>query len=291
MKLTIRDEERGKRLDQFVLALFPTLSRAFIKRLIEEGKITVNGEVLKSGHRLRVGQLVAIDFDPSELEQIESIELPVIYEDADVLVVNKPAGVISHARGKFWNEPSVASFVREKTAQIGERAGIVHRLDRATSGVMICAKNATAMAYLQKQFSERTVEKSYVAIIAGTLDPAKAIIDIPIGRNPAKPQTFMADPNGKSAITTYEVMNETGLHSELKLLPKTGRTHQLRVHLKHIGHPIVGDTLYGGEEAERLYLHAASLKIKLPSDGTVREFIAPIPEEFTQLMEQDSEHG
>jgi 23S rRNA pseudouridine1911/1915/1917 synthase len=289
MKLTIGEDERGKRLDQFALGLYPVLSRAFIKRLIEEGKITVNGEILKSGHRLRVGQTVSIDFDPSELEQIESIDLPVLYEDEDVIVVDKPSGVISHARGKFWNEPSVASFVRERSGQIGERAGIVHRLDRATSGVMICAKNTRTLQYLQRQFADRTVQKTYVAIIRGTLSPPKAIIDVALTRNPAKPQTFMADPNGKSAITTYEVTQDNGTYAEVTLLPKTGRSHQLRVHLEYVGHPIVGDQLYGGEPAERLYLHAASLQITLPS-GESKLFSAPVPDVFHSLMKAAEPH-
>ncbi|MCW1908193.1 MAG: RluA family pseudouridine synthase [Candidatus Saccharibacteria bacterium] len=290
MKLTIDENDRGKRLDQFVLALYPALSRAFIKRLIEDGKITVNQEVLKSGHRLRIGQIVDIQFDPVELEQIESIDLPVLYEDDDVLVVDKPSGVISHARGKFWNEPSVASFVRERSGQVGERAGIVHRLDRATSGVMICAKNSQALKFLQRQFADRTVEKTYIAIIRGTLDPPKAIIDVALARNPAKPQTFMADPNGKSAVTTYEITKDNGVYSEVTMLPKTGRSHQLRVHLHYVGHPIVGDLLYGGEPAERLLLHAASLRITLPS-GETKLFEAPLPAAFNTIMKSEKMHA
>jgi 23S rRNA pseudouridine1911/1915/1917 synthase len=263
--------------------LLPTLSRAYIQKLIEDEKrITINGEETKPGYKVRIGDKLKIDFDPSELEQIEDIDLPVLYEDDAVLVVNKPAGVISHARGKFWNEPSVASFVRQKTGQSGERAGIVHRLDRATSGVMICAKNQTALSWLQKQFSQRKVKKTYIAVISGHMNESEAIIDMPIARNPNKPQTFHVSQTGKTAQTHYTVTSSTDLHSTLVLTPATGRTHQLRVHLKSLGHPIVGDELYGGEPAPRLMLHAYQLELTLPG-GERKIFDAPLPPEFNEI--------
>ncbi len=282
------------RLDHYVLAKHPGLSRSYAARLIDEGKVLVNGEVSKPGYRIREKDKVAINFDPTELEQIEDIDLPILYEDKDVLVIDKPAGVISHSRGKFWNEPSVASFVRQKPRlsdwkdgqadQEGERAGIVHRLDRVTSGVMVCAKNAEAMSFLQKQFSKRQVKKTYIAIVSGHLEPLEAIIDMPIARNPSRPQTFRADPTGKEARTKYFVEESVGSHDKVRLEPETGRTHQIRVHLHETGHPIVGDHLYGGEEADRLFLHAVSLELKLPS-GEHKVFESPLPDNFTKQME------
>jgi 23S rRNA pseudouridine1911/1915/1917 synthase len=166
----------------------------------------------------------------------------------------------------------------------GERAGIVHRLDRATSGVMICAKTPEATAWLQKQFSPRKVTKHYVAIVEGTIEPEEAIIDIPIGRNPKEPSTFRADINGKPATTHYKVLKTHNNHSLIGLKPETGRTHQLRVHLNYLNHPIVGDTLYGGAKADRMYLHAQSLDIVLPSKE-LQHFEAPLPKIFNDKMD------
>ena len=161
----------------------------------------------------------------------------------------------------------------------GERAGIVHRLDRATSGVMICAKTPEALSWLQKQFSERKVKKTYVAVVKGALSEPEAVIDMPIERNPRKPQTFRVGANGKPSVTAYKVLKTGNGYSLLELKPTTGRTHQLRVHLHKLGHPIVGDELYDGPEAERLFLHATSLEITLP-DKQRKTFEAPAPLSF-----------
>jgi 23S rRNA pseudouridine1911/1915/1917 synthase len=165
----------------------------------------------------------------------------------------------------------------------GNRAGIVHRLDRATSGVMILAKNPDTLSMLQKQFSQRKTKKAYEAIIVGSLPNPEANIDMPIERNPKKPQTFRVGVNGKTAQTYYKTVKTNDKYSLLELKPVTGRTHQLRVHLKQLDHPIVGDTLYGGKVADRLYLHAKSLEITVP--GSQRKvFDAEVPKEFDQLL-------
>lgn len=283
---------RGMRLDQYVVEKHPRLSRSYAVRLIEGGQVLVNGTSEKPGYKIRQNDAVTIDFDESALDVIPDIDLPVIYEDENVIVVNKPAGVISHARGRYWDEPSVASFVRSRVASQEEwadqpgqptRAGIVHRLDRATSGVMICAKNPATLKYLQKQFGDRTVKKKYMAIVTGHLSPEEAIIDIPIERNPNAPSTFRPGAQGKPAQTHYIVVKRVPHYDQVELSPMTGRTHQLRVHLSHVGHSIVGDTLYGGQEAERLYLHAQRLEITLP--GGLRTVLeAPLPEEFNVLV-------
>ncbi len=200
-----------------------------------------------------------------------------------MLVVDKPAGVISHSRGKYWDEPSVASFVRQKTGQEGDRAGIVHRLDRATSGVMICTKNVESLKWLQKQFSQRKVVKKYIAVVEGHPEKKEAIIDMPIERNPKFPATFRTGSNGKVAQTSYQVISSNENYSMLELSPLTGRTHQLRVHLKQIGHPILGDTLYDGKPFERLLLHALNITIALPG-GQKQTFEAPLPPIFKETI-------
>jgi 23S rRNA pseudouridine1911/1915/1917 synthase len=278
---------RAERLDQYVIRQLPSLSRGYASRLIAEGKVTVNGEPQhKAGYKLRATDEVTIDYDDTKELQIADIELPVIYEDKDCVVINKPVGLLTHSKGPFNPEPTVESWLRSRLdpkAMSGERAGIVHRLDRATSGVMICAKTPEALSWLQKQFSQRKVKKTYSAVVQGVLKQPKAIIDMPIERNPKKPQTFRVGSNGKTATTAYKVTASDGVYSLVELTPTTGRTHQLRVHLEHLGHPILGDTFYGGKTAERLFLHAHSLEITLPNRQR-QTFTVPVPPLFEEQV-------
>jgi 23S rRNA pseudouridine1911/1915/1917 synthase len=278
----------GLRLDQYVVREKPMLSRAYAARLIAEGRILVNGQINKAGYKLRDADTITIDYNEADEPQVPDIDLPILYEDDDCIVIDKPAGVLTHNKGVRFVEATVASFVRSRTKLWeGERPGIVHRLDRATSGVIICAKNPQALSWLQKQFHDRLVKKSYAAIITGSLEPAEAIIDMPIERNPKTPASFRVGANGKSAQTRYKVAQTSidGNHSILELQPATGRTHQLRVHLAHHHHPIVGDVLYSGEPADRMYLHAHTLTITLPN-GQKKIFEAPLPSSFQAKLQE-----
>ncbi|HTE58132.1 MAG TPA: RluA family pseudouridine synthase [Verrucomicrobiae bacterium] len=289
--LIVDEETKGKRFDVVATEMLPMLSRAYVHVLIEGKRVLLNDHQEKAGYKLRMGDVISTDFNAKEIDQIADIDLPIIYEDDNVLVVNKPEGIISHSRGRYWNEPSVASFVRQKTAATGYdpvagpsvgadgRAGIVHRLDRATSGVMICAKNQQTLSFLQKQFSQRKVKKTYMAVVTGHLDPEEAAIDMPIERNPKAPATFRVGANGKPSVTVYHVETKGKTDDLVRLEPTTGRTHQLRVHLTHQDHPIVGDVLYDGAPADRLFLHALSLEITLPG-GERKTFTAPLPKVF-----------
>ena len=287
---------RAERLDQRVVALMPLLSRSFATKLINDGKVTVNGEVVtKGGTKLKPEDVVTIDYQEEEFV-IPTIKLPVLYEDDDCVVINKPIGLLTHSKGAFNPEASVATWlhnrIEDKTLieadahQPNRRAGIVHRLDRATSGVMIAAKTAKALTWLQRQFSQRKAKKTYIAIVSGHLKQPEAVIDMPIERNPKAPATFRVGPNGKPAITHYKVLQETDHLTLLELQPETGRTHQLRVHLSQLGHPIVGDTLYHGKTAERMFLHAASLEITTPARER-QIFTAPVPKQFKELLDGD----
>ncbi len=288
---------RAERLDQRVVALMPLLSRSFATKLINDGKVTVNGQVVtKGGTKLKPEDEVVIDYHEEEFV-IPEIELPVLYEDDDCVLISKPIGLLTHSKGAFNPEASVATWlhnrIEDKTLveadahQPNRRAGIVHRLDRATSGVMIAAKTAKALTWLQKQFSQRKAKKTYIAIVSGHLRQPEAVIDMPIERNPKAPATFRVGPNGKPAVTHYKVLQETDHLTMLELQPETGRTHQLRVHLGQLGHPIVGDTLYHGKPGKRMFLHAASLEITLPSRER-QVFAAPVPEEFEDLLNGDT---
>lgn len=255
-----------RRLDQYVVQQVPGISRAQAAKLIVQGEVTVNGhKVTKASFKLQPDDSVAVNFQPRQVV-VEELELPILYEDDDCLVINKPVGVLAHSKSAYNPEATVASWLAPRLKGLsGERAGIVHRLDRATSGVMICAKTAQAQAWLQKQFALRRTKKTYEAVVKGRLTPAEAVIDMPIERNPKRPQTFRVGANGKSAVTVYRQVENGRRYSLLELKPETGRTHQLRVHLQKLGHPIVGDTLYGGGPADRLYLHAQCLEITLPN--------------------------
>ncbi len=282
LRVTGKTEQR---LDVFLVNKMPNVNRSFIKRLCDTGKINVNDVLAKPSEKLKSGDIVFVDFDLTTLDHIPKISLPILYEDDDVIVINKPAGILTHSKGAFNPEATVATFIKDKLNHMtDERAGIVHRLDRATSGVIICAKSPAALKWLQKQFATRNVKKTYVAIVQGRPKPDAAVIEMPIERNPKHPQSFRTSSTGKEAITEYEVQTEKNDYSQLVLRPKTGRTHQLRVHLKQLGHPIVGDVLYGGEPAQRVYLHALTLELTLPN-RTRKTFEAPLPNEFKAFPE------
>lgn len=276
--------EEAKRLDACVAGQHE-LSRSFVNVLLDQGKVTVNGNVVyKPSTKVHPGDVIVLDYQPTELHDIPEINLEILYQDDDCVVINKPIGVLTHSKGAFNPEATVSTFIRQFTIGMEDnRGGIVHRLDRVTSGVLICAKHEKALLWLQKQFADRKTKKVYNAVVSGTPEPSEASIDMPIQRNPKKPQTFRVGPNGKIAVTNYKVLQSGENHSLVELRPITGRTHQLRVHLSQIGHPIVGDVLYDGEPADRTYLHALSLEITLPN-GQQQTFSAPLPAEFNAII-------
>jgi len=261
---TIEDEDIGKRLDVFCQSNFSEYSRSTLQKFLKNESILVNGEPSRASYKLRSTD--KITFAGVDNSNIEQIELEILYEDDDCVVINKPAGILSHSKGALNFEATVASWLEPRIQDIdGDRAGIVHRLDRGTSGVMICAKTNEAQIFLQKQFADRKVRKVYLAVVKGTMTPEEAIIDMPIQRNPNSPSRFKVSVNGKKARTHYKTLRKANGYSLLELVPETGRTHQLRVHLAQMKHSIIGDIFYLGEEADRLYLHAESLEILLPS--------------------------
>jgi len=269
-----------KRLDVILAERYPDLSRSTWQKHIRAGHVSVNNTV-QTSPKYDVSDTDSISVAlPAETDYDEHT-LPIIYLDDNVIVINKPIGVLTHAKGAINEEFTVAEFFRRYTT-VGldtNRPGIIHRLDRDTSGVMIGARNPETAALLQKQFADRKAKKTYLAIVTGSLKHQEAKIDLPIGRNPSAPSTFRVDAGGKPAVTTYTVLAESNGQSLVKLQPKTGRTHQLRVHMEYLGAPILGDRVYG-KAADRLYLHAAELEVTIPG-GERKVFTAPAPEEFT----------
>lgn len=321
---TITPSESGQRLDVFCVAQLPQLSRAFLQKAIKAGQITVNGKLVKPRQILKAGDEVAANI-ASEIPATPPVSdtvpenILVLYEDKDVVVINKPAGVEVHA-GMIPGQPTVTAWFEKKypnAKNIGEdegRPGIVHRLDKDTSGVLILAKTPRALEHLKKEFKNRRAKKEYLALVYGVPTMKKGRITRPIARSPRNPmrRTISAEPRGdegalrgKPAVTEWQVeqkLDKAGAaprrsstsgsgYTLLRLFPFTGRTHQLRVHLHFLGHPIVGDKLYTfkrqrpPEGVQRQLLHAESLTLTLPT-GRRRIFTAPLPEDFQNALER-----
>jgi 23S rRNA pseudouridine1911/1915/1917 synthase len=271
------------RLDLELVDRFPGTSRSTWQKHIKAGHVIVNGEPATSAKQeIIVSDDIAASIP--DATDFSKSELPVVYIDDNVIVINKPVGVLSHSKGALNDEFTVADFFARYSTYNSDtnRPGIIHRLDRDTSGIMIGARNAETATLLQKQFADRKTKKTYVAVVDGIPKSPKAQIDLPIARNPSAPSTFRVDVKGKAALTKYEVLAEKDNQALVRLEPRTGRTHQLRVHMRYIGTPINGDKVYG-KASDRLYLHAASLEITIPISDR-RVFSAPIPSEFTDLF-------
>ncbi len=272
-----------KRLDVLLAERFPDKSRSTWQKLIKRGAVHIDGQpIVLPKHEVTEAMPIQITL-PADVDHSDR-ELPVIYLDDHVIVINKPVGILTHAKGALADEFTVADFVRRYTT-VGldtNRPGIVHRLDRDTSGVLIAARTPEAFALLKSQFSDRKAKKTYVAILNGIPTTPHAIIEAPIGRDPRQPSTFRVDPKGKSATTEYRVVAQHDKHCLVILKPQTGRTHQLRVHMAYINCPIFGDRVYG-TASDRLYLHAHTLEVTLP-DSQRHIFEVPIPQEFVGIF-------
>ena len=264
------ERELKLRLDHLIVGIYKSYNRSTLQKFIESGFVKVDGEVVKKpNQRFPEGVKVELVI-PEELKNAD-VQPEVIYEDDNVLVVNKPAGLLSEAKGEYCPERTLADF-----------GYVVHRLDRDTSGVIILAKNEEVQKFLKKQFQARKVHKTYYAVVEGRPKLDEARIDLPMLRDRKRPTTFRVDPNGKPAETFYRLVKTNGKYSLVELKPTSGRTHQLRVHMKYLGYPILGDPVYG-KAGKRLYLHARDLEITLPG-GKRRTFTVPVPEEFEDVF-------
>ena len=266
--------EEKVRLDILMKEIYKSYNRSSLQKFIESGFVTVDGELcLKPNAKFARG--VKLDLKVPDIIKNADLKPEIIYEDDNVIVVNKPSGLLSEAKGEYCPERTLADY-----------GFVAHRLDRDTSGVMILAKSEEVQKFLKKQFQDRKVHKIYYAVVPGQLKLDEARIDLPLIRDLKRPTTFRVDANGKPAETFYKVLKSDDKHSLVELRPTTGRTHQLRVHMKYLGHPIMGDTVYGGEKADRLMLHAGSLEITLPG-GVRKVFEVPVPREFKDVFRAD----
>ena len=287
----------GERLDVFIARSLPELTRSRVRRLIDEGLVTIDGRrPAKAGVALEAGRRVAVTLPPPEPPELqpEAIPLRIVYEDADLLVIDKPAGLTvhpapGHAAHTLVN--ALLAYCPELAGVGGEgRPGIVHRIDKDTSGLILVAKNDAAHASLARQLKARQVEKTYLALVRGRPDPPEGAIDAPVGRHPKQRKKQAVVEGGRAARTRYRVLRALDGYSLLEVRPETGRTHQIRVHLASIGHPVAGDALYGRgatpPSLRRQFLHAHRLAFSHPRTGARLELEAPLAQDLAFVLEE-----
>lgn len=288
------------RLDKYVSEQLPDLSRTYLQQLISDGALLVDGFLRRPSFKMTPGQVVTLNLPEVEVTEIiaEDIPLDIVYEDSDILMISKVAGMVvhpaaGHPSGTLVN--AVLHHAPEISIQGSTRPGIIHRLDKDTSGIMVVAKSDRAQTSLAEQWMGRNVQKRYLVLATGVVEEDSAKVDAPIGRNPANRQQMAAVRNGKDAISHFTVIERFDDCTLLDVTIETGRTHQIRVHLNFIGHAVVGDLLYGNKVSARIaedlglnrqFLHATSLGFAMPGSGEDRVFEAPLPQDLQSVLDQ-----
>lgn len=297
---TVSTEEIGQRLDRYLVDRLPTLSRSQVQSWITGDAIQVNGRTSKSGYALRAGDEILVDPAPilARVNQVQAHPLPldIVYEDADLLVINKAPGMVVHPAPGHSEDTLVnallAHYPQMRASETDQRPGIVHRLDRDTSGLLIVAKHTRAQAALIEQMQRHEIVKRYLALVEGNVSLDQGSIDAPIGRDPRhRQQMAISAVASRAARTHFRVLERFARHTLLLLELETGRTHQIRVHLKAIGHPVVGDPTYGSGSAlrgirlQRQFLHASQLQFTHPFSGERLQFTAPLPADLQNVLD------
>ncbi len=300
-EIIVEQSEEKNRLDSYIASKDLELSRSMIKKLLEDGKITVNGEITKASYKVQLNDKIEIDIEKPKEVKLEAQEIPldVIYEDNDILVVNKQKGLVVHPGngnldGTLAN--AVMAHCKDSLSGIGGelRPGIVHRLDKDTSGLLIIAKNDKAHIKMSEQIKDRKVKKTYIALVRGIISENEATINMPIGRSTKDRKKMAVTKNGKEAITHFKVLNRfttnKASYTLLEVKIDTGRTHQIRVHMAEIGHPVIGDTVYSNGKNEfgvvGQCLHAKKLEFTHPITEKEMNLEAPLPEYFEKIIEE-----
>ena len=282
----------GERLDRFLADRHDDLSRSHVSGLVDRGLVKVNGAPAKASYRLRGGEMVEVEVAPPQPTQLapQDIPLAVVYEDDDVLVVDKPAGMVVHPAPGHPIGTLVNALLGRmpELARIedGLRPGIVHRLDKDTSGLMVVAKSRRSHDYVARQLKERAVRKVYTALVEGRLEPSEGTVEAPIGRDPRNRKRMAVVQGGRDAQTAFGILKRLPGYTLVEAQPKTGRTHQIRVHFASLGHPLAGDGVYGARDIGlgRHFLHAGVLGFRLPGDGRYVEHRAQLPPELSAAL-------
>ena len=290
-------EESGKRLDAYITSIDSEITRTAAQRLIEQGNILVNGEKKKTAYKVSNGDIITIEKEePKEIElKAQNIPIDIIYEDDDIIVVNKTKGMVVHPAngnpdGTLVN--AIMAICKDSLSGIGGeiRPGIVHRLDKDTSGLLIVAKNYKAHVNMSEQIKNHEVKKTYIALVRGVVKENEATIDMPIGRSTSDRKKMAVIKTGRNAVTHIKVLKRYNKYTLLQVNIETGRTHQIRVHLSHIGYPIVGDYTYSNGKNEfgvvGQCLHAKCLEFKHPITGAEMKLEAPLPKYFEEIIQK-----
>ena len=295
--LRASEESKNQRLDAFLASSLDGLTRSQATRLIESGEVAVNGRAVSKSYKLAGGEDIAVTLpEPEPVEAVpQDIPLDVVYEDADVIVVNKPSGMVVHPAPGHPDGTLVNALLYHCAGTLSGvggalRPGIVHRIDRDTSGLIIAAKNDAAHQYLSAQLADHTLARTYECIVVGKLREDRGTVDAPIARHPADRKRMAVVAGGREAVTHWEVIARYPGYTHVRCRLETGRTHQIRVHMAYIGHPILGDTVYGAKkEVPGLTgqcLHAVGLRFLHPRTHEVVELSCPLPEEFTRMLQK-----
>ncbi len=291
-------EDADKRLDVWLTAALDDFSRSYVEKLIQEGNVTICGKHVKSGYKLKPGDTVEVIIpEPKQLEvKAEEIALDIIHEDDDIIVINKPRGMVVHPAAGNYSGTLVNALLRHCSGSLSDingviRPGIVHRIDKDTSGVLVIAKNNKSHTILSEMLKEHDINRIYTAVAEGVFTEDQGTVDAPIGRHPVDRKKMAVNiKNGRRAVTHFKVLERFGKTTLLELRLETGRTHQIRVHMSYIGHPLVGDSVYGKKKQiygfEGQALHAGTLGFIHPGTGKYVEYTAKPPEEFVALVER-----
>ena len=297
IRLRTSEESKNQRLDAFLASSLDGLTRSQATRLIESGEVAVNGRAVSKSYKLAGGEDIAVTLpEPEPVEAVpQDIPLDVVYEDADVIVVNKPSGMVVHPAPGHPDGTLVNALLYHCAGTLSGiggalRPGIVHRIDRDTSGLIIAAKNDAAHQYLSAQLADHTLARTYECIVVGALREDRGTVDAPIARHPTDRKRMAVVAGGREAVTHWEVIARYPGYTHVRCRLETGRTHQIRVHMAYIGHPILGDTVYGAKkEVPGLTgqcLHAVGLRFLHPRTHEVVELSCPLPEEFTRMLQK-----
>ena len=297
IRLRASEESKNQRLDAFLASSLDGLTRSQATRLIESGEVAVNGRAVSKSYKLAGGEDIAVTLpEPEPVEAVpQDIPLDVVYEDADVIVVNKPSGMVVHPAPGHPDGTLVNALLYHCAGTLSGiggalRPGIVHRIDRDTSGLIIAAKNDAAHQYLSAQLADHTLARTYECIVVGALREDRGTVDAPIARHPTGRKRMAVVAGGREAVTHWEVIARYPGYTHVRCRLETGRTHQIRVHTAYIGHPILGDTVYGAKkEVPGLTgqcLHAVGLRFLHPRTHEVVELFCPLPEEFTRMLQK-----
>ncbi|OQA89506.1 MAG: Ribosomal large subunit pseudouridine synthase D [Elusimicrobia bacterium ADurb.Bin231] len=279
-------EQDRIRLDRFLKEKYPDYSRGYFQRLIKNGFVNINDKYAESGHKLRCGDCVNIQFTAKEQTMLPSdIPLNIIYEDDSIIAINKQPNLVVHPAGSHKNDTLVNGLIHYWNQRLFPF--LVHRLDKDTSGIIIAAKDEKSKEILSKQFQNRTVKKKYIALVDGVIKEKSGVIEAPLGRSSARNRKIIIGPMSKKAAETlFSVKKRSGTNTLLEVTPLTGRTHQIRVHMAFIGHPITGDAEYGkkSEIVSRQMLHAYEISFMHPGSGKRVTYKAPLPEDFQEVL-------